>query len=607
MGVVHRLILGHNTPLLTLRHRSIATRFESVRRQEYAPCLGSPTIERIMTIENYYRPLSSSLALLIRVAVLLFAFTGAHAIAQCPAVGNSAAQPIGPVAPSFFQLAGFGQSVAIGEGWCAVSSPRECPDPLGTATPHIGAVYVYRWAGSEWSLHQKICGPTNGSFFFGRSLTFLKGRLFVGASAEQTIGFGYGAVHEYSLDATGHWSLKSSIFPRPFDRAAAFGYLVESSDDQLIVAAPGLLAPSGLEGKVFIFEEVGSQWTLVQELAPSQNLTPSPASMSFGENLAASSERLLVGLGDIDNCVVAYRKTGGQWIETDVLCGGVTGPFSGSDFARTVVVDDISAFIGQTRYEPIPGRVHIFDFDGADRLTFRQTITATQFGGVPYDEFGASIATANGQLLVGCASYGGGSPSVSPTSLVFTRGPTGDFSIQHELSIPSQPMGNRFGAAVALGEGVALVGDTIATVDPVGPTGMAFSFRLPLGEVYCQPPVGSFAPTLTLTGSPELSSGGLTAELRCGAAGALGAIYAARANDAFFGGGLPSISGLCIGRKLVRISNGVFQLDSTGAASVLCSAPGAFTDGLSQRIVCQGVFRAGSTTLFSNAVAVDVR
>lgn len=222
---------------------------------------------------------------------------------------------------------------------------------------------------------------------------------------------------------------------------ARFGAAVAISGNVVLVGAPRHDA-GGFDdrGQVRIFQRVGDAWNAVGSVEGAS------AGANFGASLAISGDIVVVGAPGANEARV-YRLVGTTLTQVTTLVGGVGENAIGLAVAAT------------------PGAVFA---GGADALVYRIGSGATwsaQFTIGPSDParaaFGASLAVAGGQLLVGDPGQ------VFGTGAVYTGADFGggNWGVTNKFS---QAGARRFGEAVAWrSPDVAIIGAPASSAGPV--------------------------------------------------------------------------------------------------------------------------------------------
>ena len=123
-----------------------------------------------------------------------------------------------------------------------------------------GAVYVYSWTGSAWSLDDTVTAPDEAdSFFFGTSVDFNADADVLIVGAIENSSFGYGFL--YTFDYTTSWTQRGTKIT--FATYKSFGIDCALSSDATIMAvgASGDDNENTNAGAIYIYDVSGSAWT----------------------------------------------------------------------------------------------------------------------------------------------------------------------------------------------------------------------------------------------------------------------------------------------------------------------------------------------------------
>lgn len=157
------------------------------------------------------------------------------------------------------------------------------------AGPFSGAVYVFVHDGKNWSEQQKLTATDAAAGdFFGHSVSISKNSLVVGALYGNG---GLGAVYVFRREGT-NWTQEQRIIPSVPESGDEFGMSVAIAGNRIIVGATGHSAPSvATSGASFVFDRNSGVWTETQKIyAPDAD----PGD-NFGRSVAIEGEIILVG------------------------------------------------------------------------------------------------------------------------------------------------------------------------------------------------------------------------------------------------------------------------------------------------------------------------
>jgi choice-of-anchor B domain-containing protein len=239
-----------------------------------------------------------------------------------------------------------------------------------------------------------------------------------------------------------------------------YGHSLAVGDDEVIV---GESLSEATPGYVYVYRKDSSgAWTEVQRFEASN----SAVGDHFGRTLTLSGDQLLVG-STILQAVFVFEKDGsGQWRETQVLTVSDNEP--GNFIGRVSAAEGDHFFTASWANSEGRGAVYVFERDPATGQ-WSETDKLMGSDALPNDLFGMSIAAEGDLALIGTAQQANGTGAV----YVFRRDPaTRDWSEESKLTGPGIGPNSRFGAAVALEDGAALVA---ASTHEVG-VGVVFEF-----------------------------------------------------------------------------------------------------------------------------------
>ncbi|MDH3222566.1 MAG: hypothetical protein OEO23_02530, partial [Gemmatimonadota bacterium] len=170
---------------------------------------------------------------------------------------------------------------------------------------------------------------------------------------------------------------------------------------------------------------------------------------SFGRSLAASSDRVVVGLPREGGGGVAYLfgpgDEDGTWAPVATLPALAGGASAG--FGTAVALSDRDAFVGAPDAKG-PGAVYHFDPRGMGAATSVLEPTAPVDAG-----FGSSLSLEGDLLLVGAPAAGSGAGA----AVLYHRDPGGAW-VEESVLLPDASTAGLFGASVHLSGGRAFVG-----------------------------------------------------------------------------------------------------------------------------------------------------
>lgn len=246
-----------------------------------------------------------------------------------------------------------------------------------------------------------------------------------------------------------------------------FGSAVALQGDLALVGAPGVdaLGPSTNSGAVVIFERsMQSAWSRTGRIVPT-GVGPQDF---FGASLALEGEHLVVSApfdddrGQDAGAAYAFRNVGGAWLEESKIVAPDGAP--GDLFGLPRLEGDwliIGAFEASHALGLRAGAVYVFR-RAATGWSFHQKLVASN--GSAGDRFGASLALSDGVLAVG-ATHAGPSSGNLGLVYVFELGSGGNWIEVQQLTSPEMGNAGQFGFSVAISRDRMAVGDPFALND----------------------------------------------------------------------------------------------------------------------------------------------
>ncbi len=353
----------------------------------------------------------------------------------------------------------YGVSVAIHGATIAIGAPRRDPDQRFQA----GSVFIYGRAADGYLLQQILApGDPAPEQRFGSTVALWQDYLAVGVPAA-----GAGRVDLYRRVGVGPYEFDRSLFPLP-DGAGRFGAALAMADAELLIGAPQ--ADSG--GAVYRSTLGSTGWAAAQPLA-----LVAAAGEELGSALALDGALALVGApGVAVGNVRVLELAAGSWSQTGVITapGGSVGDHFGSALALAAG----SAAVAAVDALGSQGRVYLFDRAGANLSAVGQVDIADDG---PAKRFGASLALAADGVLIGADLDRVGPNRGQGSARWFQPGP-GGYVETAQLDSGNGAMFDRYGTAVAVDDGIALVGAYLEDTDSGADAGAAHWFERIAGD-----------------------------------------------------------------------------------------------------------------------------
>lgn len=309
---------------------------------------------------------------------------------------------------------GFGLALAMDAERLVVGAPRD-----GSLAFEAGRAHIFVRRGNRWALEATLARPLPGAAeMFGHSVA-IHGRVMVagaprakspGGSPESWI-HDAGAAEVFELQ-DGRWIHAATLTaPEPVT-SAWFGHSLAANRDLIAVGAFGESHAGPSAGAVHLYRRSQNGWHFEQTLTP-----PWPGPAWFGYSLAIDGDRVLVGAPRARS-PGSSASTGAAFLHERTssgfqLAAALTAPWlaSGDGLGTSVALDRESFFAGAPGDDESgddSGALYIFT-RSAGRFRPPEKVKIPEV--TASDNAGATLAAANGRLIVGRA----GDPESSPS------------------------------------------------------------------------------------------------------------------------------------------------------------------------------------------------
>ena len=362
----------------------------------------------------------------------------------------------------------FGVSVSL-DGDAAVVGAPVADDPNGD---RAGAAYAFERSGGEWTRAGRLA-PADGDpdDRFGRAVAVCGDVAVVGAPLdEDPNGEGAGSASVFERSG-GTWREVATLSAADGDPDDRFGRAVATDGDVAVVGAP---FAGDRAGAAYAFDRSGDDWVQAARLTAAEG----GVGDSFGVSVAVDGETVVVGAdlarssdGVVAGAAYAFDRSGGAWTRSATLWA--ENPRPGDFFGTSVALAGDAALVGAPLEAGVDGMeagaAYVFERSGGGWTRTRRLSA----DGARGDRFGDAVALAGGAAVVGRLNA---SPETAGGAHAFERSGE-DWTRVVELSGPLDDPGDRFGAAVAVDGDLAVVGAR-GDEDPNGPeAGAAYAFE----------------------------------------------------------------------------------------------------------------------------------
>ncbi|MFV2067151.1 MAG: FG-GAP repeat protein, partial [Pirellulales bacterium] len=222
----------------------------------------------------------------------------------------------------------FGRSVGFSSGTAIVGAPGVFVDLINGAVLNADpdaveeddeldnsendSVYVFSQEGTSWL--QRANWSWAGSDA-GRSVGIDGDLLAIGRAAQD----GAGDVLVYEQTSANTWTFNNDLTPSDPDSGEEFGYALAVEDQRVVVGAPywdGITGGNPNQGRAFVFDQSGDQWTRVARLTGGGGLPAADASGQdqagglFGLTVATNNGTVVVGAPGFQPCPYPHLTVG---------------------------------------------------------------------------------------------------------------------------------------------------------------------------------------------------------------------------------------------------------------------------------------------------------
>jgi hypothetical protein len=347
---------------------------------------------------------------------------------------------------------------------------------LGT-TSWDQSAYVFERHDGTWLEIVKLTEVTGQNF--GSVLAVSEGTLLVGVPTDDVNTSGDGSVYTYTK-VGGLWTFTQRLSPDNWGQNHYFGQGLDIDGDHAVIGAPGF---NYLRGTAFVFERSDGIWEQIAMLLGSD----SALSDQFGRAVSVSGDYALIGapyndaMGDSSGAVYAFeRQPDGSWVQVQKLVAGDAVTYAA--FGSALAQSGSRAVIGA------PGgssfSAYVFDRDANGLWTQAARLSASDGGTVTY--FGDSVAIDGDLVIVGARSALDSDGVPSGAAYVFQHQPDGTWAEVAKLLASDGDEYDYLGCAVALSDGVVLVGAR-GDDDLADRSGAAYLFAVAEATPGCDP------------------------------------------------------------------------------------------------------------------------
>jgi hypothetical protein len=272
------------------------------------------------------------------------------------------------------------------------------------------------------------------------------GLLVIGSPGE-TADTRYGAAHVLEYDGA-QWNEVARLEASDFEPGMWFGGALSMQGDLVVVGAPNddssCVDPYGFAcGSAYVFRSTGSEW--IQETRLVNPLSES--NRGFGSTVALAGDDILVSCGVQ---VFVFEQVGGEWVEQQTVTAS-----NGAALNSAIAADGDVALAGGSSSEAGRSAGAAFVFRATGGLWAEEQKFLPD-GSVAHAALGSAVAIAGVTAVAGVPFDDGAAVDAGAAYLYAFDGR--NWVADTKLVAPDAEPGDQFGAAVALGAGLILVG-----------------------------------------------------------------------------------------------------------------------------------------------------
>lgn len=382
----------------------------------------------------------------------------------------------GAIADQFGQgLAFDGETLLIGARHDVIATPNR---RLGVQS---GTVSVLRWDGTQFVPRARWAPPdAEEEDYFGAAIALSGDWAVVGSPPANRNALAHrGKAYVYQRNAD-TWALVAQLDAPSGASEDYFGYAVAIDADArvLVVGAPGRDGPGGnATGAAYVYRETAGVWAHTDTLVAADGA----AEDRFGSSVATRAGIVVVGAPLADSGapdrgrVYVFAPAGVRYLQSGAYAPAAAS--AAAHYGERVLVAGDSVFVsaaGELSADSAQGAVYAHMLSGQD-LSAPQRLLASD--GQPDDRFGASLAFADGRLLVGAPGrvFGEGGAYL----FQYAGGAWAQAAILQSFTGPPASLA---GSEVALSGAQALLGAPSAWIAPNRAQGSVRSYRYGGGQ-----------------------------------------------------------------------------------------------------------------------------
>lgn len=369
----------------------------------------------------------------------------------------------------------FGSAVALEGKFALIGAPVDAFSRLDFHSVPPGSVYVFHEQQGKWMETQTLkAAEESPNNHFGAAIAMAGNTAIIGAEFQGPThaGLARGAAYIFELSQQGTWSQAAKLAASDPRSTQNFGAAVALSRNVAVVGAPAATVDGKSDhGEAYVFEKGGSGW----KLATTLRAQGKGVLLQFGHSVATNGRWILIGApgatvnGDVNQGMVYFfeRDGAGGWRLEQTLTAADGSSVEG--FGDSLALDRSQVLISapSTTVSNQPGQGAVYVFANAnDKWVKTQKLVSVT--GAMGDAFGSAVAIANGIAIVG-AFHGNNGPNEDQQGVTYVFVKDDDKWIpSKQLMNPDYQSGDSwccYGWSAALWKNTALIGEPFAPIN----------------------------------------------------------------------------------------------------------------------------------------------
>lgn len=312
----------------------------------------------------------------------------------------------------------FGTSVAIEGNWAVIGAPQN-----DDGSADSGSTYVFEYNGADWIQRAKLTASDHSAGdAFGKSVAISGTVVVVGSALDDDACLAdpdcdSGAVYVYRYNGS-NWNDETKLVAADDAPGDEFGTSVAIDEDVILVGSRFDDDVEDRAGSVYVFRFDGNDWMEETKLTPNDP----QSNHGIGDSVSIDGDFALVGaVNDDDGGVGAgaayvFRHDGGSWTQEGKLKASDADQFD--NLGLSVAISGELALVGaegEGDSNESPGAAYVFRRNGSN---WGQQAKIVADDAVDGDEFGGSVSLDATTGLVGARLRDDGGTSSGAAYLI---------------------------------------------------------------------------------------------------------------------------------------------------------------------------------------------